>query len=109
MGLDQVHNVFNQFVLCNQEGARCDGIRLLRSATCNDMISTNSPEAQTIADSIEDGWSERQAVAIVKKNLFSLDPPFIAHNQLCSVAQRMKPVASAAQKAKQGSSDLDAP
>ena len=98
MRLDQVRGVLNQRVLHNQEGAQCDGTQLLRSVSCNDMISTNSLEAQIIADAIEDRWSERQAVVIVNKCLLSLDQPFISRNQLHLVAQRIKYAVLAAQK-----------
>ena len=96
-------------MFCNQECAQYDGTRLLRSITFNDMISTNSPESQIIADAIEDGWSEREAVVIVKKHLLSLDQPFIARSQFRSVTKRMKPAVSAVQKAKQVSSGPDSP
>ena len=66
------------------------------------MLSIDSPVAQIVADAIEDGWSEHQAVIIANKYLLANDLPFITRNQLRSLMLCMNPVVSAVEKAKQG-------
>ena len=109
MRLEQMCNMFDSCVLSAENDAAHDGDRKKRLEAKDAMISTNSAVAQIIADAVEDGWSERQAVAIVNKYLLENADEFITRNQLRSLAQRMKPVSSAVEKAKQGSSDPDVP
>ena len=73
------------------------------------MISIDSHIAQIVANAIEDGWSECQAVIIANKYLLANDLPFITPNQLRSLVLHINPLVSPVEKAKQGSSDPDAP
>ena len=63
-------------------------------------MSTSSAAAQIIADSIEEGFSELQAVAIANKNLQGNRETSVARSQIRGAMHRMTPVKSAVKKAK---------
>ena len=104
-----MYNIFQDCVLCNDRNTLYTGNRKKRLELKNTMIRTDSPIAHIIADAVEDGWSECQAVVIANQYLLEQSQDFITHNQLRSLVHRMKPVVSAVEKAKQSSSDPDAP
>ena len=104
-----MYNIFETCILCKENNTMYNGDRKKRLESKDTMIPTNSPVAQIIADAVEDGWSEHQAVVITNKYLLENAQDFITYNQLRSLIQCMKPIVSAVKKAKQGSSDPDAP
>ena len=104
-----MYNIFQDCMLCNDGNTLYTGDRKKRLELKNTMIPTDSPVAHIIADAVEDGWSERQVVVIANQYLLEQSQDFITRNQLRSLVHRMKPVVSAVEKAKQGSSDPDAP
>ena len=107
--LQQMYNIFQDCMLCNDGNTLYTGDRKKYLELKNTMIPTDSPIAHIITNAVEDGWSERQAVVIANQYLLEQSQDFITHNQLRSLVYRMKPVVSAIEKAKQGSSDPDAP
>ena len=73
------------------------------------MIDNSSSVAQIIADASEEGHSERQIVAIGNQHLQENGDNCITRSQVRGVVNRMNPVKTCAEKAKQGSTDPDSP
>ena len=75
-----MYNIFETCILCTENNTMYNGDRKKRLESKDMIISTNSPVAQIIANVVEDGQSERQAIVIANKYLLKNAQDFITRN-----------------------------